>query len=338
MAFIRKRGDIWYVYWRQNGKQRAKSLGTKRKSVAQDYLKEFEYRLAKKELGQETDIALDRLKEEYLEYSKSTKKQKTYERHDVPRTERFVTFLHDRGLETAAEIDQGTVEDYQRALLEEEELAPITVRHCMYSASGMLSFAVRRGYLSNNVVKNVEKVKAQKNPPRYLSFKEWAEVEKVAKQTVLWPLVATAYYAGLRNSELRFLTWPEIDFKRDVITIRNKPGFSLKNRQSRSIPMNQELKKILMPHREDEGYCFTRQNGEQYDRDSKLSRAFKRLVVKPCEVGNFSLHTLRHTFASHLVMKGVSIYKVSQWLGHKSVNTTMIYAHLAPQDDEINTL
>jgi len=48
--------------------------------------------------------------------------------------------------------------------------------------------------------------------------------------------------------------------------------------------------------------------------------------------------TLRHTFASHLVMNGISIYKVSQWLGHKSVNTTMIYAHLAPQDDEINVL
>ncbi len=37
-------------------------------------------------------------------------------------------------------------------------------------------------------------------------------------------------------------------------------------------------------------------------------------------------------------MRGVSIYKVSQWLGHKSVDTTMIYAHLAPQDDEVNVL
>ena len=45
-----------------------------------------------------------------------------------------------------------------------------------------------------------------------------------------------------------------------------------------------------------------------------------------------------YTFASHLVMEGVSIYKVSQWLRHQSVNTTMIYAHLAPHDDEINVL
>ncbi len=52
----------------------------------------------------------------------------------------------------------------------------------------------------------------------------------------------------------------------------------------------------------------------------------------------FTLHTLRHTFASHLVTKGVDIYRVSQWLGHSSVNTTMIHAHLAPQDDQINVL
>ena len=48
--------------------------------------------------------------------------------------------------------------------------------------------------------------------------------------------------------------------------------------------------------------------------------------------------TLLAILAVHLVMKGVSIYKVSHWLGHQSVNTTMIYAHLAPQDDEINKL
>ena len=39
-----------------------------------------------------------------------------------------------------------------------------------------------------------------------------------------------------------------------------------------------------------------------------------------------------------LTVEGIGIYKVSQWLGHRSVNTTMIYAHLAQQDDEINVL
>ena len=336
MAFIKKRGDNWYIYWRQNGKQRARSLQTKQKNVAQNYLKEFEYRLSTKQLGQQSDIAIEKLRDEYLDYSRSTKKDSTYLQNDVPRVSRFVNFLNQQGLTRASDITQAHIEKYQQKLI--EEMAPISVRHCMYAASGMLSFAVRRGYLTNSVVKNVKKVKAPKNPPRYLSFDEWNKVKEIAKETYLWPLVAAAYYTGFRNTELRFLTWPEIDFEQNLITIQNKPGFSLKNRQSRTLPLNGELKNILLPLEQDEGYCFTDQNGEQFMPNSKLSAEFKRLIVKPCGIENFSLHTLRHTFASHLVMKGVSIYKVSRWLGHQSVNTTMIYAHLAPQDDEINAL
>ncbi|MFW6189558.1 MAG: tyrosine-type recombinase/integrase [Planctomycetota bacterium] len=53
---------------------------------------------------------------------------------------------------------------------------------------------------------------------------------------------------------------------------------------------------------------------------------------------HFTVHTLRHTFASHLAMTGVGFYKVSRWMGHKSVSTTQRYADLAPRDDEINVL
>jgi len=70
----------------------------------------------------------------------------------------------------------------------------------------MLSFAVRRDYLKNNVVKNTKKVKPVKNTPRYLSFEKWDIVKNIAKETYLWPVVATAYHTGFRNTELRFLT------------------------------------------------------------------------------------------------------------------------------------
>ena len=248
---------------------------------------------------------------------------------------RFVNYLENEGVEKASQISQALAEEYQQHLL--EEFAPNTVRHCMYAASGMLSFAVNRGYLTDNVVKKLKKVKAEKNPPRYLSHDEWEQVKDIAADTYLWPLVATAYYAGFQNGALRFLTWPEIHFDRGVITITNKEGFSLKNRESRTVPLNEQLAEVLRPHREDSGYCFLNRDGEQFG-DAELSDDFKRLVVKPSGLPHLSLHTLRHTFASHLVMQGVSIYKVSKWMGHKSVNTTMVYAHLAPQDDEINKL
>lgn len=170
MAFLQKRGGTWYLYWNANGRKRGKSLKTKSKTVAQEYLKEFEYRLAKRELGQDADITLERLRDEYLDYSKTTKTSSTYERHDVPRTARFINYLKGRGVTKASQITQTHVEDYQKHLLEDFKAS--TVRHCMFAASGLLSFAVRHHYLSNNVVKNVDKIKAHKNPPRYLSFEE----------------------------------------------------------------------------------------------------------------------------------------------------------------------
>jgi integrase len=338
MAFLRKRGDIWYLYWTSNGTKRGRSLGTKQKAVADRHLKEFEYRLATQQLGQTTDVALEQLQDEFLSYKKAVLKPSSYERGLRPRVREFVEFLADRGVTMASQVTIAHIQEFQRNLTgEEKPPKPTTVRNYMFAASGLMGFAVERGYVANNVVRSVKKVKAAKNPPRYLSFEDWEKVKAVAQETHLWPLVATAYYTGFRNSELRFLTWPEIDFGMGLITLTNKAGFTLKNRQSRTVPLNTELKAILKPLKRDEGYCFLDTHGEQWS-DVGLSAAFKRLVVKPSELPHFSLHAMRHTFASHLVMKGVSIYKVSQWLGHRSVDTTMIYAHLAPQDDQINIL
>lgn len=336
MAFLRKRGDIWYLYWRQNGKQKARSLGTKQKAVAKEYMHEFEHQRAKRKLGQQTDISIDKLLEEYLNHAKATKTENTYHSHDKPRTKRFCNYLTERGISRASEITQKLAEDYQMSLLE-EDLSPNTVRHCMFAASGLLTFAVNRQYIAINVIKNVSKVKAPENPPRYLSHEEWETVRQIARETDLWPLVATAYYTGFRNSELRHLTWPEVNFDRGIITLHNKENFTLKNHQCRSVPLNEILRDILQKEADNQGYCFHDKWGRQYSKD-RLCRQFRRQIVEPSELEHFSLHTLRHTFASHLVMKGVSIYKVSRWLGHRSVNTTMRYAHLAPQDDEINEL
>jgi len=64
-------------------------------------------------------------------------------------------------------------------------------------------------------------------------------------------------------------------------------------------------------------------------------RAFKSVVVA-AGVPWCTAHMLRHTFASQLAMAGVSLYKIKSWLGHASVTTTEIYAHLAPVDEDID--
>jgi len=61
-------------------------------------------------------------------------------------------------------------------------------------------------------------------------------------------------------------------------------------------------------------------------------------VCKQAGVPWVTPHVLRHTFASQLAMAGVSLYKISQWLGHSDFKTTQIYAHLQASDDDIDRL
>jgi site-specific recombinase XerD len=67
------------------------------------------------------------------------------------------------------------------------------------------------------------------------------------------------------------------------------------------------------------GYC-----------NHRISRCFKTAVRKAGINENIHFHSLRHTFASWLVQKGVSLYEVSRLLGHTNIKTTQIYSHLAP--------
>jgi len=90
---------------------------------------------------------------------------------------------------------------------------------------------------------------------------------------------------------------------------------TLKNREFRTIPLNRELREVLLPLRKESGRCFTDPEGRQLGSASNLHHEFGRLIVRRSGLPHFSLHALRQTLTSHLVMRRVSINEVSQWLG-----------------------
>ena len=141
--------------------------------------------------------------------------------------------------------------------------------------------------------------------------------------------------SGLRCKELCNIEWEDIDFDQNLIYVRNKDGASLKTYRDRTVPLAQKLRAILEPIK-GKGRCFPNEAGKAHDKDT-LRRVVDR-IYKKAELSCRGLHILRHTFASQLVIAGVSIYKVSQWLGHSDVKMTMVYAHLAPQDSDIDRI
>jgi len=151
------------------------------------------------------------------------------------------------------------------------------------------------------------------------------------KQSHLKPIIIFALNTGCRKDEILSLTWEQIDLKHGFINL-NKT----KNGERRQLPINDTLRTMLkgLVRRIDVPWVFY-EVIKQKDGTEKVKRfgSIKRSFVTACRragIQDFVFHSLRHTFASHLVMAGVDLTTVSRLLGHKSLTMTLRYSHLAP--------
>jgi len=140
--------------------------------------------------------------------------------------------------------------------------------------------------------------------------------------------------AGLRQGEILALRWPNVDLVRGALHVREAIWRGIvgtpKGGRSREVPLSDELRAALreLPSRFAGGLVFPAEGGRHLRKNEckwPLWRACKTAALR--RVG---WHVLRHTFASHLVMRGVSLKAVQELLGHKDIKMTMRYAHLAP--------
>ena len=146
-----------------------------------------------------------------------------------------------------------------------------------------------------------------------------------------------ALNTGMRRGEIFRLEWRDVDFDQGIITVR-KP----KNYETRYIPMNASVRDALatQPRRivvdsEATGrverracpYVFSNDDGSPL---KAIDTGFQASLNRAGITKHFRFHDMRHTFASHLVMKGVDMRTVAKLMGHKDIKQTMRYAHLAP--------
>lgn len=145
------------------------------------------------------------------------------------------------------------------------------------------------------------------------------------------PLVLLALNTGLRRGELFGLKWNDIDMGSGVLTVG---GGGAKSGQTRHVPLNDEARTVLKQWREcvgkSSGLVFPGRGGRRLD---NIRKAFQG-IVSAAEIDNFRFHDLRHTFASNLVMAGVSLYVVKELLGHSTIQMTERYAHLNPNEKQ----
>ncbi len=204
------------------------------------------------------------------------------------------------------------------------------------------SKAIEWGEISNNPFANIKVRKTQQTKPSFLSKEDFQKVIDSTPNKTMKQIFIFAFYTGCRLGEISELKWQHVDMASKTITIGDQL-MTTKTFKQRIIPMSAEIYSILYkmydqninPQRS----VFCKNVEFHYSREY-ISRTFKKVCRKVGLKEEIHFHSLRHSFASHLVMNGVPLVTIKELLGHSSILTTQIYSHVnyGALCDAINTL
>lgn len=342
MASMYRRNGIWYAKWTERGKDCRKSLKTKSVQRARAKLHEIEETLeAGKPVGHRQDIAIDEFTPAFLDHIALTKRPYTVKTLDHY-WKRLVAWAKPLRL---SDITPEKLTKYSLYLLQ-EGYEKSTVRATLTALSSIFRTAMEMHVFDGpNPVKGIGLPKAEGRQPRFLSVEQIDTLLETARahSRDMHLLVALGVYAGLRKNELVNARWGwiDVDNGQGRVTVKAEGVFQTKSGKDRTFPLHSKLRDILEPYRADpEDFILYPDQPEKDGTETKYRVDFTWAFETVCKKAGLpwvTPHVLRHTFASQLAMAGVSLYKIGTWLGHADAKTTQIYAHLVPDDTDINS-
>ncbi len=234
-------------------------------------------------------------------------------------------------------VEVNTVRAYL-AFLNEKQYSKATIARKLATLRSFYKFLVKRDRLSSNPVISVRTPKQEKKLPRFL---EYEEVKRLLETPPMdtWlgardrAILETLYSTGIRVSELVALNMEDVDFLGEVVRIRGK------GKKERISPIGSSALQVIQHYMEfrdkraqsnanfDSKVLFVNKHGRRLSTRSvrrKMDKYLKMAGLDPA----ISPHTLRHSFATHMLNNGADLRSVQELLGHQSLSTTQIYTHL----------
>jgi integrase len=345
---IRKRqtpeGTRFYAYAKEGGRQSyVGAFGSNRDAVeALEEHRVTQRKIAAGELPPEVDLArtLAAAVAEWLE-SLARRSARSHEGY----TDRMKLYiLPALGKVPIAKITASHVMRWRDDLA--ARLAPATVNGNLTCLSSAFTYFVKRQWIEKNPCHGVERIERPEGVYHWLKTRE--EITRLLLQCPgdVRDIVAVAVGTGMRLDEVLHLQWGDIDIERRLIAVHRGRKGTVKSGKARRIP----ILDVLLPTLRDRAL---RRDGALLvfpaparssalpgaRRDAFAARtqagvrdAYKLAVKRAGLEPNLRFHDLRHTFASHWVLDGGDIFRLSKVLGHSSVVITQkFYAHLAPE-------
>ena len=231
-----------------------------------------------------------------------------------------------------------------------ENYAGSTIRQCLIALYNMFQCAEENNIIeSNPVTKQVKVPKPIEKKTKVLTKEDQVKFFLAAKTSANYPQYLFILQTGVRTGEMVGLKWEDLDFENGMIHIRRsmeyrkecggwKVGPTKTKSGIRDIPMTDVCRNLLMEIKaqnelgkyvkpEYEEFVFINRNGEPTKNSTYDANILK--ITSSIGIENFSMHTLRHTFATRCIEAGMRPKTLQQLLGHSHINVTMnLYVHV----------
>ncbi|MEE9294947.1 MAG: tyrosine recombinase XerC [Phycisphaerae bacterium] len=235
-----------------------------------------------------------------------------------------------------------TAEDVKSllAFLGQQNYSKSTIARKLATLRSFYKFCVRRDYVKSNPLISIRMPKQEKRLPKFLNVEEVEKLLRTPDRTTLLgtrdhAMLEVMYSTGIRVSELVALNVDDVDFSVQVVRVHGK------GKKQRNTPIGPTALSAITRYMEfrradprsatfDQQALFVNKHGQRLSTRSVRRKLDKYLAVAGLDP-SISPHTLRHSFATHMLDKGADLRSVQELLGHQSISTTQVYTHLTTE-------
>lgn len=244
----------------------------------------------------------------------------------------FLLYAQTRGVKTAAAFNLPAVRGFL-AHVSAGNPARNTVLRKIAALRSFAKYLLEQGHLAQNPFKLLPAPKREKLLPKFMTVPETDRLLQTAAESPHFAarnkaIFELIYSSGLRRSEVTGLKITDVDFLAGVVKVFGKGS------KERLVPVTDEALKALKdylatrPNPQPADALFLNKNGTALSGDG-LAFIFKNLTIKSGLARRITPHSLRHSFATHLLNNGCDLRSLQEMLGHKSLAATQVYTHVS---------
>lgn len=250
----------------------------------------------------------------------------------------YEEFLLSNKIDDITKIEKEDIENFLKARYEIESTS--TIAHNLTVIKNFHSYLLKESLLKEDVAESISRPKLRKKIPKVISIDDILKLLNIKLDTPFdyrnKAMIELMYGSGLRVSELIALDVNSIDFTNCIIRIVGK------GKKERIVPIGEYSmyylnlyieKRNSLLKKEHTDALFLNNHGKRMTRQG-FFKNLKQILKKQGLDSNIHPHTLRHSFATHLLDSGADLRSIQELLGHSDISTTKIYTHVSDKKVE----